>query len=102
VRASYVVECFWPGVTPAQAEAAAERAEASAVRLRADAAEVRFSGSILVPDDETVFFLFDGASAAEVRRAAELAELPFERVLESLQLAGSHESSYDLQKERDA
>jgi len=42
----------------------------------------RFLGSILMLQDEVVLFLFEG-SGDVVRRAAELAGIPFEGILES-------------------
>ena len=49
----------------------------------ADAGEpVRYLGSILMREDEVVLCLFEGTPDA-VRRAAELAGVPFERILEA-------------------
>jgi hypothetical protein len=56
------------------------RAATSALHGRGRHVDLR--GSILVPRDETVFCLFDG-SEADVRVAAELAGIAFERVTES-------------------
>jgi hypothetical protein len=46
------------------------------------------SWSILVPLDETVFCLLDGREA-DVRAVSEEAGVPFERILESLQIDGN-------------
>ena len=46
---------------------------------------MRFLGSILVPADETVFCLFEGVES-DVRSVSAQAEVPFERVLESLRI----------------
>ena len=80
---SYLVECFWPGVTSETLALAARRVQASASALRQQGGDVIFLGSILVPADESVFCLFDGVEA-DVRAASEQAGIPFERVLESL------------------
>jgi len=47
-----------------------------------DGESVRYLGSMLMPEDEVVLCFFEG-SATMVRRAAQRAEVPFERILES-------------------
>jgi hypothetical protein len=77
---SFVVECFWPDVRQAQIDEAA-------VRLREVASEgdpVAFTGSIFIPGDEVVFYLFEGDSEDAVRDACETAAIGFERVVESI------------------
>lgn len=85
---TYLVECFWPGVTAGEAAAAARRARVAAGALRQEGHDLRFLWSILVPGDETVFHLFDGGEA-DVRTASEQAGIRFERVLESLCIDGT-------------
>jgi hypothetical protein len=87
---SYLVECYWPGVSEEKLAVAVGRAHEAASELRDQGRELRFLGSILVPADETVFCLFDGAEA-DVRTASEQAGVPFERVLESLRIDGNYE-----------
>lgn len=82
---SYLVECYWPGVDEAKLAAAVQRAQTAASELRRSGRQIDFHGSILVPIDETVFCLFDGAEA-DVRAVSEQAEMPFERVLASLRI----------------
>ena len=82
---SYLVECYWPGVNEQEFSAAVERAQMAACDLRRNGADVNVLGSILVPQDETVFWLFDGAEQ-DVRTASEQAGVPFERVLEALRI----------------
>ena len=84
---SYLVECDWPGVNEEKLAAAVRRAQAAASKLRRSGREVDFHGSILVPTDETVFCLFDGAEE-DVRAVSEQADMPFERVLASLRIGG--------------
>jgi hypothetical protein len=86
---SYLVECYWPGINDATVAAAAQRALRAALELRRQGHEIRFLGAILVPDDETVFCLFDGHKA-DVVAASQLAAVPFERVLESRRIDGNH------------
>jgi hypothetical protein len=86
VEATYLVECFWPGVTREAVEAANERARARAALLRREGSSVRFLGSLLVPADEVVFFQFTATSSEEVARASLEAQLPFDRVALSVWL----------------
>jgi len=82
IATTYVVECFWPGVTEADAHEVDVRAEAAAAALTGDGTRVEYVGSILVRDDEVLLCLFEGSSTA-VRLAAEQAAVPFERILEA-------------------
>jgi hypothetical protein len=84
----YLVECYWPGVSEEALVTAAQRARRAAAELRQKGGDVDFLSSILVPADETVFWLFNGREA-DVRIASEQAGVPFERVLESLHVDGS-------------
>jgi hypothetical protein len=84
--ATYLVECFWPGVTREAVETANKRARQRAAALRREGSALRFLGSLLVPSDEVVFFQFAAASIEEVIRASREAELPFDRIAASLWL----------------
>ena len=84
----YLAECYWPGVSVGKLAAAVERAEQAACELRGHGRSVDFLGSILVPADEIVFWLFDGEEA-DVRAVSEKAGVPFERILESLRIEAS-------------
>ena len=75
-------------------------AELAALDIRArEAAEatagmnddVRYLGSMLMPEDEVVFVLFSGPSATAVQALAVSAEIPFERIVESVRVAGPTE-----------
>jgi Protein of unknown function (DUF4242) len=87
LKRSFVVECFWPGVGPVQVEQGATAARRHAEALTREGAQVAFTGSIFVPDDEVVFYLFDGVSTEAVREACTRAAIPFERVVESVRSA---------------
>jgi hypothetical protein len=88
---SYLVECYWVGVSAQKLAASATRMRATASELRRQGRNVAFLGSILVPADESVFCLFKGVEA-DIRAAGEQAGVPFERVLESRWIDG--ERSY--------
>jgi len=78
----YVAECFWPGVDDAAVRALDVRAGECADELARTGEPVRYLGSILMREDEVLLCLFDGSEPA-IRRAAERAEIPFERILEA-------------------
>ncbi len=78
----YVAECFWIGVTEEDLRALDRRAAECAAEQSLDGGGVRYLGSILMRQDEVVLCFFEG-SASGVRRAAERAEIPFERILET-------------------
>jgi hypothetical protein len=77
----YLAECLWPGVTEAQLAEVDERVRTN--EAGADDA-VRYLGTVLMPNDEVVFFVFTGPSASAVRAVAMGAEIPFERIVPSL------------------
>jgi hypothetical protein len=81
---TYLVECFWPDVRPEQVDAGSLRARASAATLSDEGRHVLFEGSILVPCDEVVFYLFEGVSPDAVGEACRRAELPYARIVESI------------------
>ena len=81
-RTEYVAECFWPGVHESDLGSLDERATAVAAELTAGGRPVRYLGSLLMRTDEVVLCRFEGAPDA-VRRAAERAGIPFERILET-------------------
>jgi hypothetical protein len=84
----YLVECYWPGVSAERVAAAVERSEQAAGELRSHGRPLHFTGSILVPADETVFGLFDGEEA-DARAVSDKAGVPYERILESLRIEAS-------------
>jgi hypothetical protein len=80
---SFVAECFWTGVRGDDLSALDQRAERSAAGLASEGEQVRYLGSLLVREDEVVLCFFEG-SATSVRRAAERAQIPFDRILETI------------------
>jgi hypothetical protein len=57
---TYLVECYWPGISEARLTVVAERLGEAVSELRFEGGDVSFLESILVPADDTVFCLFDG------------------------------------------
>jgi hypothetical protein len=84
---SYLLECYWPGISEERIVATAHRTRKAAAALRRQGAAVDFLSSILIPVDETVFWLFEGLEA-DIRMASLHAGVPFERVLESMRFDG--------------
>jgi hypothetical protein len=81
--ASYLVECFWPGIAPETLARTERDIDAVISTMRRQGRDINFVGSILVLVDESVFCLFDG-DEADVRLVSEKAGIPVERVLETI------------------
>lgn len=82
-----MAECFWPDVRQELVEQAVRRIERSAAELTHDGTRVELTETILLPENEVVFYLFNGSAEAR-RDACERAKLPFERAVESVRPAG--------------
>ena len=82
---TFVAECFWPGVTELDLGALDRRAAASAEEASRAGEPVQYLGSILMRVDEVVLCSFEGGAAA-VRLVAERARIPFDRIVETVQI----------------
>ncbi|HZT85090.1 MAG TPA: hypothetical protein VE984_06670 [Gaiellaceae bacterium] len=71
---SFVAECYWPDVHDEDVRTLDRRITAS---LKGD---VRYLGSVLIRQDEVVLCHFEG-SADAIRRVADEAGVPYERLL---------------------
>jgi hypothetical protein len=71
---SFVAECYWPGVHEEDVRALDQRIAAAL------SDDVRYLGSVLIREDEVVLCHFEGTADA-IRRVAEQARVPFERLL---------------------
>jgi hypothetical protein len=89
---SFLVECYWPGVTEQQLGRSVSQARTAAERLRQHGRDVRLVSSILIPADETVFWLFDG-DEADVRAATEQAGFGVERILPSVRFDSASQAA---------
>jgi hypothetical protein len=74
--ASYIAECYWPDVREEEVRTLDRRIAASL------SGDVRYLGSVLIREDEVVLCHFEG-SADAIRRVAERAHVPYERLLET-------------------
>jgi Protein of unknown function (DUF4242) len=82
---TFLVEHYWPGVTPAGFGDAAERVRTSSARLAAEGEWIRFLHSTLVPEDESAFCVFEAGSRSVVEEAYRLAGVTFERMLDAVE-----------------
>ena len=85
--ATFVAECFWPDVGESDLAELERRLAAVTAELHDRQGPVRYLGSILIREDEVVLCRFEGTADA-VRKAAEQARLPFERILETTATEG--------------
>jgi hypothetical protein len=76
----YLAECFWPGVRRSDLAALDQRAQAAAAESTRRGDDVRYLGSLLMRQDEVMLCRFMGTERA-VRRVAEQAAVPFERIV---------------------
>ncbi len=82
---TFIVECYWPGMI----EERARETLARVVRIAGEAppeGTVRSLGCILVPSDGMALYFFAAPSEAMVRRIGALAEVPFDRIVESVHI----------------
>lgn len=80
---SYLVELYQHRPTR-EAEAAADRAREAAEQLTREGTPVTYVRSLLIPEDETCFHLFEGVSADAIGRASRRAALDYQRIVEVL------------------
>jgi hypothetical protein len=78
----FIAECFWAGVSEDAVRELDQRIRATVAEMSSADGHVRYSGSLLMPTDEVVLFLFEGPED-QVRTAAERAAVPFDRILPS-------------------
>ena len=79
---TFVVECYWPGMLGGDARNILDRV----MQLGGEASpgwSVKSLGCVLVPGDGMALFLLTAPSEDIVRRAGQLVEVPFDRIVES-------------------
>lgn len=82
----YLIERFWPGVTPAAADAAIARLGRAASALGGEGVTVRHLHSALLPDDEVVLSMVEAGSLDTARRVSERAGYQADRISEGIDL----------------
>jgi hypothetical protein len=80
---AFVVECYWPRMREQDARRALDRV----TRLAGEASRgrsVRSLGCVLVPSDGMALLLFTASNEDVVRGVGRLAEVRFDRIVESV------------------
>jgi hypothetical protein len=85
-----VVECYWPGMIEEDVRETLDRVR-HLRRVPSSGRTPRSLGCIFVPSDGIALFLFEGSREAVVRHVGRLADVPFDRIVESA-LFGSSRS----------
>ena len=86
----FLVEHYRPGLGPDELRDWARRVRAAAAELSTAGTPVRYTGSTILPADESLLCQFQAASEDAVRAAYERAGLPFERISPALAGPGQH------------
>ena len=84
--ASFIAECYWPDIRTEVVTELVSQAQTSAAAITGRGEPVTLTGSIVVPEDEIVFLLFEADSAESARRVCEEAGVPFDRIVESIEM----------------
>jgi hypothetical protein len=87
--ATFVVECYWPGIDEAQVRDVLTRVTRLRPGTAAPRRAVRSLGCILVPSDGLALFLFEGPSAALVDEESAWAQVPFDRIVEAVRIGSA-------------
>jgi hypothetical protein len=82
---TFVVEHYWPGVTPAAFQAVASAVRTAADDLRRDGLAVRFLHSTLVVSDEAAYCVLTAQTRHEVELVYEAAGVGYERLLDAVE-----------------
>jgi hypothetical protein len=80
----YLVERYWPGVTSELLLEALNRGRQVMEQMRTEGTSVGEVITILIPAEEVVFSVYEGPSAAAVRRLNERADIPVSRIVEAI------------------
>ncbi len=81
------MECYVSRADGAGIERGESRAHIAADELTREGTPVRLVRSILIPEDETCFYLYEAETAEAVREAARRAALPLERITEAISVS---------------
>jgi hypothetical protein len=82
---TFIVECYWPGITEERVRQALAFFRRAGNRA-SGGESVTPLGCILVPSDGVAIFLFEGSSSLRLTQIARHAELPFDRIVESIHI----------------
>jgi hypothetical protein len=79
----YVVECYVSKAKCDEFPAIRARARAAARAMTREGTTVRYVRSILIPEDETCFHVFEGPSADVIGEVSRRAALSYDRIVEA-------------------
>jgi hypothetical protein len=82
----FMVERDLKGITRPDLAAAQQAAIAQGKQMTAAGTPVRYIRSTFAPEDGRCFCLFEGASAADVKKLNDAAKIPYSRVVDALDL----------------
>jgi Protein of unknown function (DUF4242) len=80
----FLVELYVSRAAATSTDLRAERARRAAEELDGEGTAIRYLSSILVPDDETCFYLYEAGCADAVQEAARRAGLHYDRISEAV------------------
>jgi len=86
VMSVYMVERSLKGIAMSDLAAAQKAAITTAQRFSAEGTPVRYIRSTFVPDSGACMCLFEAGNADTVKRVNESARIPFDRIVEALDL----------------
>jgi hypothetical protein len=88
---SYLVERYVPGLPEAAIRAGLARVQTACLELSMAGAEIRYLGSIFLPDEESCFCRFESCRADAVVEVNRRAQVPFARISAGVGLEPGHE-----------
>ena len=80
LSSNYAAECFWTGVTEQDVRVQEDRIREAVSEIASNGQLLSYTGSLLMPTDEVVMFLFEGPED-QVVLAAQRAGIPFDRII---------------------
>ena len=85
----FVAERFWPGATKNMALASMAKVRESCETLAASGVPISWLGGTFLAEDECLSLRFEGTAQA-VQAAHDLAGVPFDRLVESVDVGQAH------------
>lgn len=82
---TYLVEQYWPGITPDAFRAASERVRTTAEVMSHAGTPVQYLRSIMVPADESAICMVDAPSRESIEQLYARAEVRFDRIVAALE-----------------
>lgn len=83
---TYLVEHYWPGITPEAFRSATARVRAAAREMARGGSPIRFRHSTMVPADEAAFCVLDATSMELIEQVYARAGVRFDRIVAALEI----------------